>query len=168
MTIASADDSGRIMAVKLQTDHSQRISATIILDVRLDIRKDGAIRQLLLDHRGTKLLVSAQETDQTFDLIRGNAVQCYDGLASLGGQFWMIHPLDSSKLIHFSITRLHIYSWEEFERLSPSDGLNMIQQTGSTAEVVPDQVQISHNRRTHSWFDVHEERHDGRGDKHEP
>ena len=106
-TLVSSDAASRIMLWKIIEQEDTIRTEGPILDDRID---DQSIKQVLLSHHETKLLISTDASDITYEIEPGTqTVASFSDRPS--SWKWVNHPHNPSKLLYITARTIHIYSW---------------------------------------------------------
>lgn len=135
--MASADDSGKIIAKRLKLKEDKKWAVFAMFDLRVE----EAISQLLFSLDEAFLLVSTETTDRLWDLKKKIQIRKLKR-GSRSGWKWINHPDDESQLICLGPTQLCIHKWENLDRIDPSDVQSPVMQgtTASSAVDIPSVV----------------------------
>ncbi|KAI3327016.1 hypothetical protein HD806DRAFT_380060 [Xylariaceae sp. AK1471] len=125
-TIASGDDSGRVIVVHIEPISSKSWKCDIILNFRLDKRRDGGVRQLLLNKSDDRLLVSSQMASSMFKVQDGSLVGVWQNLGKDETLHWIGHPNDPARVILITSQYARVFTWGDFCELTPENGIRLI------------------------------------------
>lgn len=114
--IASADDSGRVIAKRLKIKEDNKWAVFAMFDLRVE----EAISQLLFSLDEAFLLVSTETTDRLWDLKKKIQLRKVER-GSRSGWKWINHPNNESQLIFLGPNQLCIHQWENLERIDSGD-----------------------------------------------
>lgn len=112
--IISGDDSGRIVAKRLEVKGTNAWSVFAVLDFRLG----EPVQQFLLNESEKLLLISTSSTDRIWDLIAKKEL-CFREWGSRQGRKWIQHPGRRELLIWIDPSGVHTYSWKALEHTDP-------------------------------------------------
>ena len=142
--IISGDDSGRILAKKVEMkDSSWSVFAVF------DFRVGEPVQQFLLSESERLLLISSSSTDRIWDLRAKRELCCRQWVAKQGRR-WIQHPLDKELLIWIDPVTVHTFSWKD------------LQHVGSVRSPTPEDFSAELNpaKITGNWFGREVERVD--------
>ncbi|KAK4223574.1 hypothetical protein QBC38DRAFT_45736 [Podospora fimiseda] len=142
--VVSADDSGRVVVAKF----AEPVSVSSVSDTKPDIiinrRFEGAVRRLMVNRAGDRILVSGRHSDQVWNLeddtifdetglldtgIREptGAVTAFEhpefALASLRASFQ--HPANDEWFVVITGATARVYSWSQFSEITNGDGIRL-------------------------------------------
>ena len=133
--IISGDDSGRIVAKRLELKSSKAFGVFPVLDFRVD----ESVQQFLLNESETLLLVSTSSTDRIWHLKMKKELCCRRWNSSQGRK-WIQHPFQRDLLIWIDPSMVHTYGWKALEHADPVDTApaepNLLDHTASHGKVV--------------------------------
>lgn len=112
--IISGDDSGRIVAKRVELKSSDKFSVFPVIDFRVD----EPVQQLLFNNSETLLLISTSCADRIWNLKSKKEV-CCRRWNSRQGRRWIQHPFNSELLIWIDPSMVHTYSWKALEHADP-------------------------------------------------
>jgi len=124
-TIATGDNSGRVIAVNMERVSRQSWKCDVRLDLRLDRRQDGGMRQVLLSPENDRLLVSSQMASSLFKVEDGTVIEKQLNKEQGETSRWIAHPKDASKLISISSQSIRIFTWDGFEEVTAESGIRL-------------------------------------------
>lgn len=134
--VISGDDSGRIVAKRVEMKENNAFGVFPVFDIRLD----EPVQQFLLDESERLLLISTASSDRIWDLKSKKEICCRRWSSSQGRR-WIQHPLRRELLIWIDPSVIHTYSWKALEHTDP-----MIT---PPAEPVPADLTASHGKIVH-------------------
>lgn len=108
--MVSCDDSGRVLAKRLEGKEVGKWSVFPLLDFRLD----EPVQQFLFSGNETLLLVSTSSTDCIWDLKAKNML-CHRHWGSQQSRRWIEHPLNTELLLWIDPAEVHTHSWRTLE-----------------------------------------------------
>ena len=114
--IISGDDSGRILAKRLEVKSNKAFGVFPVMDVRVD----ESVQQFLLNQSETLLLISTSSTDRVWHLKLKKEL-CCKRWGSSQGRKWIQHPFRRDLLIWIDPSIVHTYSWKALEHADPVD-----------------------------------------------
>lgn len=123
--IASADDSGKVIAKRLKIKDDGKWAVFLLFDLRIP----EAVTQLLFSHDETLLLISTESSDRVWDL-KTKSELCKRRWESMTSRKWLNHPEDQSRLIWLGPGQLRIHTWA---------GLTHETVTGATMGIVDEE-----------------------------
>lgn len=132
--LASGDDSGRVMVVRIDPLSASKWSCSVQLDFRLDQRLDGGVRQILISHDDGRILVSTQLSSRMFCLQDGEEVGERLTQGHNVTPCWFTHPGDPRSVILFSLGLARIFDWTSFAELGDGKGVKLRHRLASTWE----------------------------------
>ena len=112
--LVSGDDSGRILAKRVDMKQEN----TFAIFPSLDFRLDEPVRQILFNETERLLLISTASFDKIWDLKMKRQV-CIREWNSTRRNRWIQHPLQSELLIWIDANIVHTYIWEQLEHADP-------------------------------------------------
>ena len=112
--VVSGDDSGRIVAKRVELKSNSAFSVFPVLDFRVD----EPVQQFLLNNSETLLLISTSSTDRVWNLKTKKEICCRRWNAGQGRR-WIQHPFQSELLIWIDPSIVHTYSWKVLEHADP-------------------------------------------------
>lgn len=117
--LASADLTGKVVVKRVEFEDSQEPVTTTIFEVKLQGNSEG-IRQVLLDHEGSFLLVKNGPTVTVWPLTQGRATGLEeDGHSTLSSDTkWIKHPKKRPLLLAVSSSQVHIHRWSDLSKVS--------------------------------------------------
>lgn len=134
--IISGDDSGRIIAKRLET----REQNTFRVYPLLDLRVDEPVQQFLVNEIDNLLLISTISTDRIWDL-KSKKQLCCRPWNSTPGRRWIQHPFDRKLLLWIDPCMVHTYTWRALEHAD-------IAQTPPVEPLLPNPTK-SHGKDVH-------------------
>ena len=134
--IVSGDDSGRIVAKRVELKVSNTFGVFPVFDIRID----EAVQQLIFNRYEKLLLISTASTDMLWNL-KLKKERCCRRWPSSQGRRWIQHPTDHELLVWIDPFMIHTYSWKALEHADP----------GRTppADAVSSNPTISHGKVVH-------------------
>lgn len=108
--IISGDDSGRVLAKRLEIKGAGKWGVFPVLDFRLE----EPVQQFLFNSNQTLLLVSTSSSDSIWDL-RAKTELCRRDWGVRQSRRWIEHPLDSQLLLWIDPDEVHTCSWRTLE-----------------------------------------------------
>ena len=112
--IISGDDSGRILAKRIEMKENSAFGVFPVFDIRID----EPVQQFVFDRSEKLLLISTAFTDMLWSLKLKKEVCCRRWTSSQGRR-WIQHPIDHSLLIWIDPFMIHTYSWEALKHADP-------------------------------------------------
>ena len=112
----SGDDSGRIVAKRVESKEGNAFSIFPVFDFRVD----EPVQQLLFDESEKLLLVSTPSADRIWDLKSKKELCCRRWDAAQGRR-WIQHPFDYELLLWIDPFGVHTYSWKSLEHVDPPE-----------------------------------------------
>ena len=112
--IVSGDDSGRILAKRVEMKGDNAFSVFPVFDFRVD----ETVKQFLLNESEQFLLISTLSTDRIWDLKSKKELCCQRWNVSQGRR-WIQHPFRRELLIWIDPSNVHTYSWKGLEHADP-------------------------------------------------
>ena len=106
----SGDDSGRIMAKRLEVKMVDKWGIFPVFDFRLD----EPVQQFLFDGKERLLLISTLSTDRVWDL-KTKKELCLQQWGSRQSRRWIEHPLNTELLVWIDPVEVHIHKWMTLE-----------------------------------------------------
>lgn len=131
--IVSGDDSGRIVAKRVERKEENAFGIFPVFDIRVD----EPVQQFLLNESEKLLLISTSSTDRIWDL-KSKAESCCRRWNSGQGRRWIQHPFERELLIWIDPSVVHTYSWKALEHADPSET--------PPVEPVPPNHAVSHGK----------------------
>ncbi len=132
----SGDDSGRIVAKRVEMKKNNEFGVFPVFDIRLD----EPVHQFLLNEPERLLLISTDSADRIWDLKSKKEVCCRHWSSSQGRR-WIQHPFERELLIWIDPSAVHTYSWEALEHTDPT--------TTPPTETVPAYPTVAHGKIVH-------------------
>ncbi len=114
--IVSGDDSGRIIAKRVELKGNNAFGVFPILDFRVD----EPVQQFLFHDSEKLLLISTASADRIWDL-KSKKVSCCRQWNSSQGRRWIQHPFKCELLIWIDPSAVHTYSWKVLEHADSMD-----------------------------------------------
>ncbi|KAM7208213.1 putative WD40 domain containing protein [Naviculisporaceae sp. PSN 640] len=121
--IASADDSGKVIAKRLRIKEDGRWAIYPMFNLRLS----DTVTQLLFSQDETLLLISTESTDRLWDLKtkKETGKRRWASESRAGGR-WLHHPHDPARLVWLSPGQVRVHTWADF--VSESENLGILQE----------------------------------------
>ena len=116
--IVSSDDSGRILAKRLELKPNDTFAVFPVFD----IRTDEPVRQFLFSETERLLLISTSSSDRIWDLKAKKQKYSRTWNPDRGNR-WIQHPFQTALLIWIDPFIVHTYSWEGLEHADPASTL---------------------------------------------
>ena len=117
--IASADDSGKVIAKRLRIKEDGKWAVFPMFDLRVG----DTVRQLLFSQDETFLLISTELSDRLWDLKTKKEVCKRRWGEFRTGRRWLHHPEDPARLIWASASQVRIHTWSGLETESADTGI---------------------------------------------
>ena len=114
--VASGDETGRILAKRLEAKGMGKWAVFPVLDVRLS----ESAQQLLFNHNESLMLVSTSSADVVYDL-KTKKELCRQDWAVRQRRRWIEHPLDHDSLIWIDPDVIQTYRWATLQHRPCSD-----------------------------------------------
>ena len=108
--VVSGDDSGRIIAKRLEVKEPGKWAVFPVFD----FRRPETVRQFLFNDSENLLLLSTASTDHVWDLKAKKELSC-KRWASQQSRRWISHPLNTNLLIWISPSEVHTYDWKTLQ-----------------------------------------------------
>ena len=105
--IISGDDSGRILAKRVESKGSNPFGVFPVFDIRID----EPVQQLVFNKSEKLLLISTGSTDTLWNLRLKKQLCCQRWTTGYGRR-WIQHPIDQELLVWIDPFMIHTYSWE--------------------------------------------------------
>ena len=138
--IVSADDSGRVIAKRLEKPSPQAPKKWAVFPL-LDIRTGTTVKQLLFSSSEEYLLISYATTDRVWSLKSKKIL--FQVMHSGGNnRRWVQHPTDPALLIAIEGIEQEIYEWKTFQRVTCTNAID----AGESREAVKTAPSASHAR----------------------
>ena len=134
--VVSGDDSGRILAKRVELKEGNAFSVFPVFDFRVD----EPVQQFLWNKSERLLLISTSSTDRIWDL-KSKRELCYRRWDSSLGRKWTQHPFKRELLIWIDPSMVHTYSWKALESADPLET--------PSAQPVPLEPTTSHGEIVH-------------------
>ncbi len=134
--VISGDDSGRIVAKRVEAKTNNAFGVFPVFDIRID----EPVQQFLLDESERLLLISTGSTDRIWNLKSKKEVCCRRWSPSPGRR-WIQHPLERGLLIWIDPSVVHTYSWKALDHTDPI--------SNPPAESIPADPTASHGKVVH-------------------
>ena len=113
--IVSANDSGRVIAKRLEMKEMGKWAVFPVFD----FRSEEPIRQFVFSEKEKLLLVSTPCTDCVWDLKAKREI-CRQKWNTRQSRRWIQHPLQTELLIWINPLEVHTYSWMTLEHSDPA------------------------------------------------
>lgn len=122
--LASVDRTGHILVHQLRRSGGSK-EPFIIQQKILECSASSAVRQILLDDHGKRILVSTSERTEVWDLENGEMTGESTSGESQDTRFWFVHPQDPTKLLCiFNNTKVQTYQWAEIGNIKKTQTLS--------------------------------------------
>ncbi|KAL8671210.1 MAG: hypothetical protein Q9168_004285 [Polycauliona sp. 1 TL-2023] len=112
--MVSGDDSGRIIAKRLEVKGEAKWAVFAVLDIRLA----EPVQQFLFSQDEKLLLISTATSDYVWSM-KTKAQICSQRWGSRQSRRWAAHPLKPSLLIWIDPKEVHTYTWNSLEHSDP-------------------------------------------------
>ena len=112
--IISGDDSGRILAKRVDLKENNTFGVFPVFDIRID----EPVQQFVFSRSEKLLLISTASTDILWNL-KVKKELCCRRSTSYQGRRWIPHPFDHELLIWIDPFMIHTYSWGALEHADP-------------------------------------------------
>ncbi|OAL74762.1 hypothetical protein A7D00_0356 [Trichophyton violaceum] len=116
--IASADDSGRVIAKRLGKPTAQAPQKWAVYPL-LDLYLEVAVTQLLFSASEEFLLISSSAMDALWSTKSKSKILELEHKGRSNGRRWIRHPKDAKLLICIQGNRQEIYTWSTLTRVTP-------------------------------------------------
>ncbi|KAL8994136.1 MAG: hypothetical protein Q9169_005812 [Polycauliona sp. 2 TL-2023] len=111
--LVSGDDSGRVIAKRLESKETGKWAVYPIFDIRMS----ETVEQFLFHPKESALLISTPSTDRIWNL-RTKEETCRRRWPSQLGRRWITHPLQNDVLLWVDPEKVFKYEWMTLSRLS--------------------------------------------------
>lgn len=112
--MVSSDDSGRIIAKRLEVKEVERWAVYPVFDFRLG----ESVQQFLFSSDEKLLLISTSSADHVWHLKEKKEI-CRQRWSSRQSRRWIEHPLNAELLIWIDPAEVHTYTWTTLEHSDP-------------------------------------------------
>ncbi|KAI4268566.1 MAG: hypothetical protein LQ337_007765 [Flavoplaca oasis] len=112
--MVSGDDSGRIIAKRLDVKGEAKWAVYALLDIRLS----ESVQQFLFSQDEKLLLISTATSDYIWSTKKKEQI-CSRHWGSRQSRRWITHPLEPSLLIWIDPEVVHTYTWDSLEHSDP-------------------------------------------------
>ncbi|KAL8816847.1 MAG: hypothetical protein Q9223_004212 [Gallowayella weberi] len=114
--MVSGDDSGRVIAKRLEVKEDLKWAVFAVLDIRLPEN----VQQFVFNHDEKLLLVSTVTTDHVWNIKTKKEI-CSKHWGFPQSRRWISHPFKPSLLIWIDPKEVHTYTWSTLEHSDPAE-----------------------------------------------
>ena len=145
--IVSGDDSGRIIAKRLDVKSAGRWAVYAVFDIRIS----ESVQQFLFSQDEKLLLISTTTSDYIWSTKTKEQV-CCRRWASRQSRRWITHPLKPSLLIWIDPKEVHTYTWNSLEHSDPPQSAPDVPQMSNpnhpTTNKIVQWIALTENKQT--------------------
>ncbi|KAL8698546.1 MAG: hypothetical protein Q9224_001801, partial [Gallowayella concinna] len=151
--MVSGDDSGRIIAKRLEVKEDAKWAVFAILDIRLP----ETVQQFVFSHDEKLLLVSTLTTDRVWSMKTRKEI-CSKRWGFPQSRRWILHPFKPSLLIWIDPKEVHTYTWSTLEHSDPVEIPAKDPSTPTRSPCIPQVFTPSHpsQNRIVQWISLTE------------
>lgn len=151
--MVSGDDSGRIIAKRLESKEEDKWAVFAVIDIRLP----ETVQQFLFNHDEKLLLISTATTDHVWNLKNKKEI-CSQRWGSRRSRRWISHPLKPSLLIWIDPKEVHTYTWNTLEHSDPAEVPPRDPSTTTRSPRIPQLLSPGHStlNRVVQWISLTE------------
>ncbi|KAL8710363.1 MAG: hypothetical protein Q9225_007305, partial [Loekoesia sp. 1 TL-2023] len=128
----SADDSGRVIAKRLEVKEEGKWGVFPVLD----IRNPDTVQQFLFNEDEKLLLISTATADRVWNMKTKKEICCRDW-GSGQSRRWITHPTKPSSLVWIDPKEIHTYEWSTLNHSDPSGVLPKDPSTPTRSPCIP-------------------------------
>ncbi|KAL8999139.1 MAG: hypothetical protein Q9169_001918 [Polycauliona sp. 2 TL-2023] len=144
--MVSGDDSGRVIAKRLEAKGEGKWAVFPVLDIRLS----ESVQQSLFSHDEKLLLISTASSDYVWST-RTKAQICSQRWGSRQSRRWIAHPLKPTLLIWIDPRKVHTYTWNTLEHSdlprAPSETSHVLSPGHDPTTRVVQWIALTENKR---------------------